>query len=98
MDNASRKICKPGERVLVAGDRSESMFIVCSGKLKCEVKGVEVRQLGVGDSFGDVAVFAYRTWVLHREHAELLGNASALESLCAINSVVYLIRDAVLTP
>ena len=82
MDNASRKICKPGERVLVAGDRSESMFIVCSGRLKCEVNGSEVRQLSAGDSFGDVAVFAYRTWVLHREHAELLGNATALESLC----------------
>ena len=60
------------------------MFIVCSGKLKCEVNGAEVRQLGVGDSFGDVAVFAYRTWVLHREHAELLGNSSALESLCVL--------------
>jgi hypothetical protein len=57
------------------------MFIVCSGKLKCEVNGAEVRQLSAGDSFGDVAVFAYRTWVLHREHAELLGNATALESL-----------------
>jgi hypothetical protein len=81
VDNASRKICMPGDRVLVAGDRSASMFIVCSGRLKCEVKGVEVRQLGVGDSFGEVAVFAFRTWILHREHAELLGNATALESL-----------------
>jgi hypothetical protein len=81
VDNASRKVCHPGERVVTAGERSESMFIVCSGRLQCEVKGVEVRQLAAGDSFGEVAVFAFRTWVLHREHAELLGNATALESL-----------------
>ena len=41
------------------------------------------RALGDGESFGEVAVFAYRTWNLNKEHAELLGNATALEGLCA---------------
>ena len=28
-------------------------------------------------------MFAYRTWNLNKEHAELLGNSAALEGLCA---------------
>ena len=32
---------------------------------------------------GQVAVLAFRTWVLHREHAALLGHADELESLSA---------------
>ncbi len=42
VNNSRRKQYKAGERVVVAGERSESMFIVCSGHLVCEVNGVEV--------------------------------------------------------
>ena len=29
VDSARRRVCAPGERVIVAGDRSESMFLIC---------------------------------------------------------------------
>ena len=41
-NNSRRKHYESGERVVAAGERSESMFIVCSGRLICEVNGVEV--------------------------------------------------------
>ena len=81
VNSGNRKEFKSGDRVVAAGNRSESMFIVLSGSLACEVLGVVVRTLGGGESFGEIAVFAYRTWKLHKEHAELVGNSGALESL-----------------
>ena len=42
VNNSRRKHYEAGERVVVAGERSESMFIVCSGRLVCEVNGIEV--------------------------------------------------------
>jgi hypothetical protein len=43
VNNSKRKHYEAGDRVVVAGERSESMFIVCSGHLVCEVNGIEVR-------------------------------------------------------
>jgi signal-transduction protein with cAMP-binding, CBS, and nucleotidyltransferase domain len=76
-----RKLFIPGEIIIFAGERSSSMFIVCSGKVSCQVEGTEIRTFSAGESFGDVAIYFDYMFRVFEEHATLLGSPAALSSL-----------------
>ena len=57
------------------------MFVVCSGKVSCQVRETEVKTLSVGESFGDIAVYFDHLYRVHQEHASVLGDSGPLSAL-----------------
>jgi cGMP-dependent protein kinase 1 len=47
---------KAGEKVVCEGDMGEIFYIVKKGNAMCSVRGVEVREIGPGDVFGEQAL------------------------------------------
>jgi CRP-like cAMP-binding protein len=81
-----RKDVVQGEHVISAGDSAgevaSSIFIVCSGRLSCQVEGKEVKQLLPGRSFGELSVYFNLICSALSEHAHLLGEAGPAERMC----------------
>ena len=73
-----RRLLKPGEQVIRAGERSHCMYLVCTGVVSCRVGGQEVKTLSGGHSFGDVAIYCDHIYRLHNEHSTILGECDAL--------------------
>ncbi|MBF4766329.1 MFS transporter [Nocardioides agariphilus] len=53
---AVRRAVAPGEVVVRQGDTGDEFYMVESGELQVSQDDLEVRRLGVGDSFGEVAL------------------------------------------
>jgi hypothetical protein len=60
------------------------MFVVCSGKVSCHVEETEIKRLGVGESFGDIAIYFDHIYRVYEEHASVLGDPGALSSLYVV--------------
>jgi signal-transduction protein with cAMP-binding, CBS, and nucleotidyltransferase domain len=76
-----RRLLQPGQQIIRAGERSNCMYLVCTGVVSCRVGDHEVKKLSSGHSFGDVAVYCDHIYRLHQEHASILGDAEALEKM-----------------
>ncbi|HZZ53247.1 MAG TPA: cyclic nucleotide-binding domain-containing protein, partial [Trebonia sp.] len=47
---------EPGTAVITEGEPGESFFIIADGQAEVSQEGMELRQLGPGDSFGEIAL------------------------------------------
>jgi|SRR3954447_11406614 CRP/FNR family cyclic AMP-dependent transcriptional regulator len=50
------RTCAPGELIAEEGERGRTFFVIESGEATVLVHGEEVRRLGPGDSFGEMAL------------------------------------------
>ncbi len=70
------------------------MFVVCSGKVSCCVDETEIKTFGVGESFGDIAIYFDHIFRVFEEHVSILGDSGALSSLYVSSSYVGLYVSA----
>mmetsp|Transcript_35925 Transcript_35925/g.75140 ORF Transcript_35925/g.75140 Transcript_35925/m.75140 type:complete len:381 (-) Transcript_35925:50-1192(-) len=91
-----RRLCTPGQQIIFAGERSCSMFLVCSGKVSCHVDDTQIKTLGVGESFGDIAIYFDYIFRVYEEHASILGDPGALSSLLARTADIVGVEHGVL--
>ncbi len=70
-----------GDTIILAGEVSNSMYIVCSGTLVCKVQGKEVKRISAGQSFGEMAIYFDYINELFQEHKAILGEAGPLEKM-----------------
>lgn len=75
------RVFSVGQHVIHAGERGNSVFIVCSGILSCRVGDIEVRQFAAGQSFGDMSIYCDHMYRVHEEHESILGDAGALSTM-----------------
>src|SRR5437016_3415287 len=57
-DGMTERSCAEGEDIVKAGDSAVAFFVVLDGELSVVVGGKEVRRLGPGDHFGEIALIA----------------------------------------
>jgi CRP-like cAMP-binding protein len=53
-----QRIFAPGQEIAVEGERGVGFFVIEEGQARVTVHGDEVRRLGPGDYFGEVALIA----------------------------------------
>ena len=75
------RVFSPGDQIIHAGERGNSVFIVCSGAVSCRIGDTEVKQFSAGQSFGDMSIYCDHMYRVHEEHESILGNAGALCNL-----------------
>jgi hypothetical protein len=92
-----RRDVAQGEHVICAGDSAtedaSSIFIVCSGRLSCQVGGKEVKQLLPGRSFGELAVYFNLVCNALGEHLQLVGEAGPPERMCVARCPLLLLHS-----
>jgi CRP-like cAMP-binding protein len=57
-EGMSVRAAAPGEDLVTAGDSAIAFFVVLDGELAVIVRGEDVRRLGPGDHFGEIALLA----------------------------------------
>ena len=53
-----RRTFQPGQEIAVEGESGVGFFVIEDGQAKVSVHGDEVRRLGPGDYFGEIALIA----------------------------------------
>jgi CRP-like cAMP-binding protein len=53
-----QRVFSPGQEIAVEGERGVGFFVIEDGQARVTVHGDEVRRLGPGDYFGEVALIA----------------------------------------
>ena len=79
--SGSQISCIVGQKVVCAGEISNSVYIICSGNLSCQISGREVKKLTTGQSFGEMALYFECIYRFFREHEAILGEAGPFEKM-----------------
>ncbi len=66
-----------------AGEVSNSMYVVCSGLVSCQVGGKEVKQIVAGQTFGELAIYYDHICSVFQEHKSIIGDSGPLEKMYA---------------
>ncbi len=70
--------------MICAGEVSDSMYVVCSGLVSCQVGGKEVKQMVPGQTFGELATYYDHICSVFQEHKTIIGDAGPLEKMYAV--------------
>ncbi len=67
--------------MICAGEVTNSMYVVCSGLVSCQVVGKEVKQIVPGQSFGELAIYYDHICSVFQEHKSIIGESGPLEKM-----------------
>ncbi len=73
------RLFSTGNKVINAGEKADCMYIVCSGTLRCEIEGREVKRIFTGESFGEMSLYFDYVKKLFEEHKSILGGSEMLD-------------------
>jgi CRP-like cAMP-binding protein len=78
---SKRREFAAGAKIICAGEVSDSMYVVCSGLVSCQVAGNEVKQIAAGQTFGELAIYYDHMCTVFQEHKSIIGDHGPLEKM-----------------